>query len=89
MLCSALGLTSALRRIRAHLRTTGSNASRLLLAWKTKHKFQMYSLRWYRPPSPVSAHGNPMIRYSCGSSSSVPRESSVTSLPCRLFFGMT
>ena len=38
-------LTSALRRIRPHFLTTGSNASRLLLAWKTKHKFHIYSFR--------------------------------------------
>ena len=77
-------LTSALRRILAHFRTTGSNASKLLVEWNTKHRFHMYSLRWYRPPSPVRTLGKPITRYCSlapSGSSPSPAVSSVTSLP--------
>jgi hypothetical protein len=54
--------SSAERSIRAVLRTTGSNAAKLALARNTKHRFQIYWLRWYRPASPSSTMGSPMTR---------------------------
>jgi hypothetical protein len=88
--CPYLGLTSALLNILAHFRTTGSKASKLLPAAKTKHKFHMYSFLTYLPPSPFNTLGKPMTLYSSFSPSASPSAvvSRVTNLPWRDFLGM-